>query len=55
MGRVTTPSNPQHTLLTSGYTSTLMTTQDPCTSTHEHYCVHGDCKYFEGLQEPVCT
>lgn len=55
MRRSTTPLNPEHTLLTSGYTSTLMTTEDPCISTHEHYCVHGSCKYIDSLQEPVCT
>lgn len=54
-GRISTPSNPGHTLLTSGYTSTLMAKQDPCTTTHEHYCVHGTCIYIDGLAEPVCT
>lgn len=54
MSRSTTPFNPEHTLLTSGYTSTLIT-DDPCTSTHEHYCIHGSCKYIDSLQEPVCT
>lgn len=53
--QITTPSHPEHTLLTSGYTSALITTQDPCTSTHEHYCVHGNCKFIDGLLEPVCT
>ncbi|XP_028270337.1 amphiregulin [Parambassis ranga] len=50
----TTPFNPEHTLFTNGYTSTLITTEDPCTSTHLGYCIHGYCKYIEGLQEPVC-
>ncbi|TWW60314.1 proheparin-binding EGF-like growth factor [Takifugu flavidus] len=55
MRRSTTPLNPEHALLTSGYTSTLITTEDPCISTHEHYCVHGNCKSIDGLLEPVCT
>ncbi|XP_019119276.2 proheparin-binding EGF-like growth factor isoform X1 [Larimichthys crocea] len=50
----TTAFNPEHTLFTNGYTSTLSTTEDPCTSTHLGYCIHGYCKYIEGLQEPVC-
>ncbi|MED6280494.1 hypothetical protein CHARACLAT_011482 [Characodon lateralis] len=43
----TTPFNPEHTF-------TLTSTQDPCTSTHLGYCIHGYCKYIEGLREPVC-
>uniref|UniRef100_A0A674MXD6 Amphiregulin n=1 Tax=Takifugu rubripes TaxID=31033 RepID=A0A674MXD6_TAKRU len=39
----------------AGYTSTWITTEDPCISTHEHYCVHGNCKSIDGLLEPVCT
>lgn len=50
----TTPFNPEHTFLTSGYTSTFSTTEDPCASTHLGYCIHGYCKHIEGLQEPVC-
>ncbi|XP_045891812.1 amphiregulin [Micropterus dolomieu] len=50
----TTPLNPEHTFFTNGYTSTYSTTEDPCTSTHLGYCIHGYCKYIEGLQEPVC-
>ncbi|KAM6930696.1 uncharacterized protein areg [Xenentodon cancila] len=50
----TTPFNPDHTIFTSGYTSTLTTTEDPCTTTHLGYCIHGYCKYMERLQEPVC-
>ncbi|XP_054467795.1 proheparin-binding EGF-like growth factor [Anoplopoma fimbria] len=50
----TTPLNPEHTFYANGYTSTLGTTEDPCTSTHVDYCIHGYCKYIEGLQEPVC-
>ncbi|XP_033475023.1 uncharacterized protein areg [Epinephelus lanceolatus] len=48
----TTPLNPAHTFFTD--TSTLSTTEDPCTSTHLTYCIHGYCKFIEGLQEPVC-
>ncbi|KAM9858468.1 uncharacterized protein areg isoform 2-T2 [Aulostomus maculatus] len=51
----TTAFNPEHTFLTSGYTSTLSTTENPCTSTHLGYCIHGYCKYMEGLPEPVCV
>lgn len=50
----TTPFNPEHMLHTNGYTSTLSTTEDPCTSTHLGYCIHGYCKHIEGLEEPVC-
>uniref|UniRef100_A0A3B3V936 Amphiregulin n=1 Tax=Poecilia latipinna TaxID=48699 RepID=A0A3B3V936_9TELE len=28
--------------------------KDPCTSTHLGFCIHGYCKYIEGLKEPVC-
>ncbi|XP_078107328.1 uncharacterized protein areg isoform X1 [Sander vitreus] len=50
----TTPLNPEHTFFTNVYASTLSTSEDPCTSTHLGYCIHGYCKYIEGLQEPVC-
>ncbi|XP_032370824.1 amphiregulin [Etheostoma spectabile] len=50
----TTPLNPEHTFFTNVYASTLSTTEDPCTSTHLGYCIHGYCKHMEGLQEPVC-
>ncbi|XP_057688132.1 amphiregulin [Corythoichthys intestinalis] len=50
----TTAFNPEHTLSTQGQTSTLWTTEDPCTSTHLEYCIHGFCQRMEGLQEPVC-
>ncbi|XP_039658021.1 proheparin-binding EGF-like growth factor [Perca fluviatilis] len=50
----TTPLNPEHTFFTNIHASTLSTTEDPCTSTHLGYCIHGYCKYIEGLQEPVC-
>lgn len=53
-GRTTTPLNPEHSFSTSGYTSTLSTTHDPCTSSHLGYCIHGYCKHIEGLLEPVC-
>nr|XP_057927053.1 proheparin-binding EGF-like growth factor [Doryrhamphus excisus] len=48
--RSTTASNPGHTF----FTSTIETTEDPCTSTHLGYCIHGYCKRMEGLREPVC-
>uniref|UniRef100_A0A665WGE9 Amphiregulin n=1 Tax=Echeneis naucrates TaxID=173247 RepID=A0A665WGE9_ECHNA len=50
----TTPLNPEHAVFTNGYTSTLTTTEDPCTTTHLGYCIHGYCQHIEGLQEPVC-
>lgn len=53
-GKSTTPFNPEHTVFTNGYTSTLSTTEDPCTTTHLGYCIHGYCKHIEGLKEPVC-
>ncbi|XP_013867193.1 proheparin-binding EGF-like growth factor [Austrofundulus limnaeus] len=53
--RFTTPLNLEHTVITRRSNSTFSTTQDPCTSTHLGYCIHGHCKYMEGLQEPVCV
>lgn len=50
----TTALNPEHLYHTSGYTSTFSTTEDPCTSSHLDYCIHGHCQYLEGLHEPVC-
>lgn len=52
----TTALNPEHTYHTSGYTSAFSSTtaEDPCTSTHLGFCIHGYCKYMEGLHEPVC-
>ncbi|CAJ1069241.1 proheparin-binding EGF-like growth factor [Xyrichtys novacula] len=58
----TTPFNPEHTFFTNGHASTHFsthssthsTTEDPCTTTHLGYCIHGHCKHIEGLQEPVC-
>uniref|UniRef100_A0A672H5I9 Amphiregulin n=2 Tax=Salarias fasciatus TaxID=181472 RepID=A0A672H5I9_SALFA len=51
----TTPLNPGHTSIDSRYTSSASsTTQNPCTSTHLSYCIHGYCKYIEGVHEPVC-
>lgn len=52
--KITTAFNPEHTFLTSGYSSTLSTTENPCTTTHLGYCIHGYCKHVEGLPEPVC-
>ncbi|XP_038133279.1 proheparin-binding EGF-like growth factor [Cyprinodon tularosa] len=52
--KITTPLNPDHTVITSGHTSALTSTQNPCTSTHLGFCIHGFCKYMEGLREPVC-
>ncbi|XP_077418037.1 uncharacterized protein areg [Vanacampus margaritifer] len=53
--RSTTAFNPGHTFSTQGNnTSAMATTQDPCTSTHMGYCIHGSCRRIEGLQEPVC-
>ncbi|XP_076006117.1 uncharacterized protein areg [Genypterus blacodes] len=52
--KATTAFNPEHSFYTSGDTSST-TTDDPCTSTHLGYCIHGFCKYMEGLQEPVCV
>lgn len=51
--KATTAFNPEHSFYTSGDTST--STEDPCTSTHLGYCIHGFCKYMEGLREPVCV
>ncbi|KAM9743146.1 uncharacterized protein areg [Menidia menidia] len=53
-GKSTTPFNPEHTVFTSSHTSAFSTTEDPCTSTHLGYCIHGYCKHMDGVQEPVC-
>nr|XP_023993166.1 probetacellulin-like [Salvelinus alpinus] len=29
-------------------------TEDPCSSSHKGYCIHGLCKYMADLREPVC-
>ncbi|CAL9707566.1 unnamed protein product [Knipowitschia caucasica] len=58
----TTAINPEHTektYHTSGYTSassssSSSTTEDPCSSSHLDFCIHGHCHYLEGLHEPVC-
>ncbi|XP_072772027.1 uncharacterized protein areg [Nerophis lumbriciformis] len=52
--RSTTASKAEHTFSNRGLTSTLETTEDPCTSTHLGFCIHGYCQRMEGLQEPVC-
>ncbi|KAM4615890.1 uncharacterized protein areg isoform 2-T2 [Polymixia lowei] len=51
----TTTFNPEHTFYTGGHTPARATTEDPCSSTHLGYCIHGFCKYMEDLQEPVCV
>ncbi|XP_055774606.1 secreted protein C-like [Salvelinus fontinalis] len=38
-----------HTHQTSG-----RVTEDPCSSSHKGYCIHGLCKYMADLREPVC-
>eukprot|EP00063_Salmo_salar_P053326 XP_014028161.1 PREDICTED: uncharacterized protein LOC106585936 isoform X2 [Salmo salar] len=38
-----------HTHQTSG-----RVTEDPCSSSHTGYCIHGLCKYMADLREPVC-
>ncbi|XP_030647571.1 amphiregulin [Chanos chanos] len=43
-----TPSQRHHTH------SPSTTTQDPCSSTHQDYCIHGHCVYMENLKEPIC-
>ncbi|XP_010865820.1 proheparin-binding EGF-like growth factor [Esox lucius] len=64
----TTAFNPEYTsgytspgLLsetTSGRTQAIQTsdpvTEDPCSSSHQGYCIHGNCKYMADLREPVC-
>ncbi|XP_038856601.1 proheparin-binding EGF-like growth factor [Salvelinus namaycush] len=56
-----TAFNPEHT---SGHTSEFpaghthqtsgRVTEDPCSSSHKGYCIHGLCKYMADLREPVC-
>ncbi|XP_045072649.1 proheparin-binding EGF-like growth factor isoform X2 [Coregonus clupeaformis] len=58
----TTAFNPEHT---SGHTPEFTTehphqtsgrvTEDPCSSSHQAYCIHGNCKYMADLREPVCV
>uniref|UniRef100_A0A3Q2XJP1 Proheparin-binding EGF-like growth factor n=1 Tax=Hippocampus comes TaxID=109280 RepID=A0A3Q2XJP1_HIPCM len=50
----TTAFNPEHPFSTQGHTSAVEPTEDPCTSTHLDYCIHGYCQRMEGLREPVC-
>ncbi|XP_060927902.1 proheparin-binding EGF-like growth factor [Limanda limanda] len=52
--KATTSHNPGHASLTSSVMSAFSTTEDPCTSTHLGYCIHGYCKHIEELREPVC-
>ncbi|KAJ8005558.1 hypothetical protein DPEC_G00119190 [Dallia pectoralis] len=44
---------------TSGRTQADQTsdpiTKDPCSSSHQGYCIHGICKYMADLREPVCV
>ncbi|XP_029619656.1 amphiregulin isoform X1 [Salmo trutta] len=58
----TTAFNPEHT---SGHTleftadhphqTSERVTEDPCSSSHQAYCIHGSCKYMADLREPVCV
>ncbi|XP_041755794.1 proheparin-binding EGF-like growth factor isoform X2 [Coregonus clupeaformis] len=55
----TTASNPEHTSsghMSSGHTQQTSgrVTEDPCSSSHKGYCIHGHCKYMADLREPVC-
>ncbi|KAL4630103.1 proheparin-binding EGF-like growth factor [Arapaima gigas] len=41
----------------SGYTQHLVEQvkpDDPCSTTHQEYCIHGHCKYMEDLRAPTC-
>ncbi|KAJ8380918.1 hypothetical protein SKAU_G00016960 [Synaphobranchus kaupii] len=46
--------SPTHTPSFSS-SSTQVEGEDPCSSTHEHYCIHGDCKYRAGLRAATCV
>ncbi|KAJ8285439.1 hypothetical protein GJAV_G00026800 [Gymnothorax javanicus] len=38
------------------FTSTPMEEEeDLCLTTHQHYCIHGRCKYMADLREPTCV
>ncbi|XP_064792678.1 amphiregulin-like isoform X2 [Oncorhynchus masou masou] len=60
--RRTTTFNPEHT---PGHTleftadrthqTSGRVTEDPCSSSHQAYCIHGNCKYMADLREPVCV
>ncbi|XP_062236246.1 proheparin-binding EGF-like growth factor [Platichthys flesus] len=52
--KATTALIPEPASLSSSVTSAVSTTEDPCTSTHLGYCIHGYCKHIEELREPVC-
>ncbi|KPP70427.1 proheparin-binding EGF-like growth factor-like [Scleropages formosus] len=44
--------------ITSGYTQhpvQQVNLEDPCSTTHQDYCIHGHCKYMEDLREPTCV
>ncbi|XP_029573918.1 amphiregulin isoform X2 [Salmo trutta] len=47
-------TSPGHT--SSGHThqTSGRVTEDPCSSSHKGYCIHGLCKYMADLREPVC-
>ncbi|XP_035235719.1 proheparin-binding EGF-like growth factor isoform X1 [Anguilla anguilla] len=52
-----TPSDaPSHAPThTPGHTSAQVEGEDLCLTTHQHYCIHGDCKYMADLREPTCV
>lgn len=65
-GKTTRVFIPEHSSFRSGQTSGTLeeltvfssahtTTEDPCTSSHWGFCIHGNCKYNEDLREPVCV
>ncbi|XP_042187190.1 proepiregulin-like isoform X1 [Oncorhynchus tshawytscha] len=58
----TTTFNPEHTPghtleFTADHThqTSGRVTEDPCSSSHQAYCIHGNCKYMVDLREPVCV
>ncbi|KAJ8262786.1 hypothetical protein COCON_G00152430 [Conger conger] len=40
---------------TPNFTSTQVEREDPCLTTHQHYCINGRCKYVANLRETTCV
>ncbi|XP_036792374.1 proheparin-binding EGF-like growth factor [Oncorhynchus mykiss] len=60
--RRTTAFNPEHTpghtlefTADRAHQTSGRVTEDPCSSSHQAYCIHGNCKYMADLREPVCV
>ncbi|XP_048860187.1 proheparin-binding EGF-like growth factor [Brienomyrus brachyistius] len=45
-----TQKTPSYTQYPTGHTDM----EDPCSTTHQDYCIHGHCKYMEDLKASTC-